>query len=181
MPLGDPAPENQRREEGSARRAAEGAARRPGRFRRRALRRAWPLFAAVALLGILVGAWLGIRGLAARRHLDDARAQLTAVETTLRSDQLGLRDPELDRRVAAAAADTRAARRLTADPLWRLAAAVPSAGCPFRSSGDLAKAADRITQTVVRPLVAAAPALAPRTCRRSRRLHWSPTGSARTS
>lgn len=163
MPLGDPAPENQRREEGSARRAAEGAARRPGRFRRRALRRAWPLFAAVALLGILVGAWLGIRGLAARRHLDDARAQLTAVETTLRSDQLGLRDPELDRRVAAAAADTRAARRLTADPLWRLAAAVPAAGCPFRSSADLAKAADRITQTVVRPLVAAAPALAPRT------------------
>jgi hypothetical protein len=104
------------------------------RGRRRALR--------VVLLGLLLlvacAAWLGIRGNAARHHLANARAQVPAVRTALLSDD----HTEVPARLARVQHETRAARRLTSDAVWRLAAHLPWAGRSLRTAGGLAAAVD---------------------------------------
>lgn len=128
------------------------SARRARRTRRVAL----PV-AAVALAAIAFGGWLAVRGLAARSALDDARAQLTHAAAALSAGQLHINDPALRRAVDAASADTARAHRLTSDPLWRLAGAIPLAGCPLRSSAELAAVGQALTREVVRPLAAIGP------------------------
>jgi hypothetical protein len=106
------------------------------------------LGAALALFVLVVlgaTAWIGLRGLAAQRHLEDARVSLASA-----------RDALVDRDVAAAraaiddaGADTARARALTSDPVWRLAGAVPGYGSTVRTVRGLAQAADDLAGEVL--------------------------------
>jgi hypothetical protein len=63
--------------------------------------------------------------------------------------------------------DTRAARRLTGDPVWRLAAHVPFAGRSLRATAGLAAAVDDLARTTLPDVQAATTALSLRTLRPS--------------
>ena len=97
------------------------------------------------LLVIALGAWLGVRGLAAQQHLEQARTELTAARAALTDRQV---EPA---RVAliAAGRETEQARALTGDPVWRLAAALPYAGASLAVGRDVAVAADDIARRVL--------------------------------
>jgi Protein of unknown function (DUF4012) len=131
--------------------------------RARRMRRAMLPIVAIGLAGVVAGGWLSVRGLTARGHLDDARRRLVGVQTGLINGTLHADDPRLRQAIDAASADTAQAHRLTSDRLWRLADALPVAGCPLRSFAGLATAGDRITREVVRPLAALGPAALPAT------------------
>ena len=105
--------------------------------------------------------WLGMRAFQARAQLAEARRELVAVESALRTGHLQPNDAGIRRAVAAAARSTGRARQLTSDRLWRLAARVPIAGCPLRSSAALTHTADELTRTVLQPLATLAPVMEP--------------------
>ncbi len=109
---------------------------------------------------VAAGAWLGVRGVAARRHLTRARAAVPALEASLLSG-----GSDLSARLAALQRETRAARRLTSDPVWRLAARVPWAGRSLRTSGGLAAAVDDLARRTLPDLDTASRALAPKSLR----------------
>lgn len=92
----------------------------------------------------------------------DARRELLAVEGALRQGQLQPGSTAIQRAVDSASRSTRAARRLTSDGLWRLAARTPIAGCPLRSSAALTGAADELTRDIVQPLATLSAILNPR-------------------
>lgn len=79
-----------------------------------------------------------VRGLLAQRHLAAARLGITR----LRADLVTGDAVAVDRQVADLRDQTGAARRLTSDPGWRAAAALPFAGPSLRTAAGLAAAAD---------------------------------------
>jgi hypothetical protein len=110
----------------------------------------------------LVGAWLGYRGLAAKRHLDQARAGLT----TARSDLLDGRLDAAAAGITAAGRETAQARRLTGDPVWRVISLVPLLGNNVRSGRGVAVAADDAARSVLPEALTAARLLQPSRLRR---------------
>jgi hypothetical protein len=115
------------------------------------LRRLW-LPASVLLVAALLGAWIGLRALAAKSHLEEARTQLSTARVAL-----------LDRRVddaraamASATRDTAAARSLTGDPVWRLSAAVPVLGRSLAAVRGITTAVDDLARQVLPPGLQAA-------------------------
>jgi len=116
-----------------------------------------------AVLVLAVLGWLGIRGYAAARHLSRARAEVAQLRTALVDGKSDVAAGKLHD----AQAETRQAHRLTADPLWRIVAAIPYAGRTLRTAGGLATAADRLAADALPPLVAAADSLSPDKLRRS--------------
>lgn len=118
-------------------------------------------FLALVLLLAAAG-WLGIRAVAAARHLRAARDSLTSAKASL--TQARFSDAELD--VRQAAADTAAARRLTGDPIWSAAGALPLIGNTFTVSRGLASGADEIASTVLPGVLIAVDRLDPAALRR---------------
>jgi hypothetical protein len=58
-------------------------------------------------------------------------------------------------------AETSAARRLTSDPIWSAAGAVPYAGCPAASASSLARVTGDLTEKALPPLATVSSALRP--------------------
>lgn len=125
------------------------------------VRRRTPVGAAVGVVLLLVIAWLGVRGLAAQRHLTAARSNLHTARAALLDRHLD------DARVAIAAAgrDTARARTMTDDPVWRLAAAVPYAGRSFAVARGIATGADDLARAVLPAAVSVADAVDPKMLR----------------
>jgi hypothetical protein len=107
------------------------------------------------LVVVAAGAWVGFRGMAARDHLNAARAEVPALRTALLSADRSSVPARLDR----VKRETREARRLTSDPVWRLAAHVPWAGRTLRTAGGLAAAVDDLARTSLPELDTASRAL----------------------
>lgn len=127
-------------------------------------RRPGPGRAGALLLVVLLAAtaWVGVRALLAKRHLDAARSDLTtAREALLRRDVVTAR-----RAIAAAGRNAGRARSLTSDPVWRLGAAVPGCGTTLATAHDLARAADRLANDVLPTALDGADRLDPARLRR---------------
>ena len=127
--------------------------RRGGRPKRRGL-------AIIAgLLGVLLLAlaWVGVRGLLARRHLEQARSGVADV----RSHLLAGDSTQAAAALAEVQGNTAQARRLTADPIWRVVASTPYAGRSLRTAGGLAATVDDLARQTLPDLLAAGAALAP--------------------
>ncbi len=80
------------------------------------------------LIGVVMMAWVGIRGSLAYTHLRDAQTAASG----LRSD-LG-KPATASAAIAALRTDTSAARSLTSDPIWRLAEVTPWIGPQLAAS-----------------------------------------------
>lgn len=118
-----------------------------------------PVLAGLAVLVavLAVGGWLGVRGLAAQRHLEAAQAELTTARQLLTD-----LDPASARQaVQRAGVRTGRARELTGDPLWALASALPRLGATPAAARAVARAADDVTREVLPPVLAAGEQLDP--------------------
>jgi hypothetical protein len=113
--------------------------------------------AVASALIVLPLAWLGIRGLLARNHLERARPEVTAIRDALvAGDTTAAAD-----RLAQVQHDARSARRLTSDPVWHLAEHTPYLGRTLRTTASLTRAVDTITQLALPGLITAGDALSP--------------------
>jgi protein-tyrosine-phosphatase len=132
------------------------SARHPARPRRPARIAGLVALGLLLLAGGAVG-WLLLRGLQARTELGAARADLTTIRSALLAGE-----PE---RARPALADARAraarARRLTGDPIWRLAAHAPYAGGTAAAVTTVTSVLDDLTAHALPALVDAGAALAP--------------------
>ncbi|WP_018504683.1 DUF4012 domain-containing protein [Parafrankia discariae] len=109
---------------------------------------------------LLAGTWIVVRGLLARSHLEAARAEISRLRAVVASGAVP-EGAELRRAVDEITAQTRSARALTGDPLWSLAGRMPIAGCPLRSSADLAAALDDVAAGALPSVVELGDRLAP--------------------
>jgi hypothetical protein len=116
----------------------------------------WRWLAAATVVVLLAVAWVGVRGLLARRHLERARA---GVEQ-LRADILAGQNVD-PLQLPTIQDDTRRAKALTDDVIWQAVARTPYAGRTLRTTSGLATAVDDVTQHVLPDIVDAADALAP--------------------
>jgi hypothetical protein len=91
---------------------------------------------AAAILALL-GTWVGVRGLRAKARIERARNAVPALEDALSGDRASV-----PRRLAAIQRDTRAARKLTSDPVWTGLGHLPWLGRSLRTSAGLARAVD---------------------------------------
>jgi hypothetical protein len=120
-------------------------------------RRVLGALALLLLATLAAGAWLAYRGLAARTELTAARAalsRLTAAAGT--GDVAGATAPLAELRV-----HTGRARRLTHDPVWALAARVPTAGNSIATLRGVTDGLDRLAGGVLPPLVQVADTVTP--------------------
>lgn len=101
--------------------------------------------------------------MAARRHLTAARAEVGPLRAALLADDRAT----VSARLAAVQRETRAAKRLTSDPVWRVAARMPYAGRTLRTAGGLAAAVDDLAATTLPELDAASASLSLRSLRPS--------------
>ncbi|MCJ1706366.1 DUF4012 domain-containing protein [Microbacterium sp. VKM Ac-2923] len=106
----------------------------------------------VAVLGLALTTWVGVRAALAQGHLSEARAVVSATVSDV--DDLAAATAAL----SSAGADTSAARELTADPIWRLAETLPWVGPQLSAVSETAAAIDGAV-AAVDPLAAAAAAL----------------------
>ncbi|MFD1494635.1 MULTISPECIES: DUF4012 domain-containing protein [Microbacterium] len=100
-------------------------------------------FVAVLLLG---GLWIGVRGAMAYGHVADARAAAADA-------QQALSDPAQAAEVIDRISEhTSAARALTGDPVWALAAGLPWIGPQLDAVATLTRTADEVATTAIAPL-----------------------------
>ncbi|HET8617223.1 MAG TPA: DUF4012 domain-containing protein [Actinomycetales bacterium] len=129
--------------------------RRAGRVRRRRRRSfRWVVLALVGVVVVLT-AWLGARGWLAKRHLENAAVLVPRLEQQAEKGQP-------DRAALASLQDeTESARRLTSDPVWRVASHLPWVGDDLSAVGAAARAVDTVADDAVPPLVRVAGTLDP--------------------
>jgi uncharacterized protein DUF4012 len=108
------------------------------RHRRRILTGA----AVAAVLLVAAVTWLGVRGLLAKGHLDQARAELSSLSQDLLAGEVDA--TTLNDRAASVARHTAAARRLTGDPVWAAAGKLPGLGCTVQSVRGLVATVDDV-------------------------------------
>ncbi len=108
------------------------------------LRRLVPV-AVVLAVAALLGAWFGLRAQSAQSHLEAARGQLTVAKDALLDRRVDDAEQAIDR----ARRNTRAARSLTSDPLWRVGAAVPVLGASLADVRGLTRAVDDVAAGVL--------------------------------
>ncbi|WP_285138066.1 DUF4012 domain-containing protein [Microbacterium sp. lyk4-40-TSB-66] len=90
----------------------------------------------IAVAGLALTAWIGVRATLAQNHLQQARVAVSAATGVLD-------DPAAATTVFAALGDdTSAARELTGDPVWQLAEALPWVGPQLSAVSDTARAID---------------------------------------
>jgi hypothetical protein len=106
---------------------------------------AWTL-GGILVLAVLATAWIGIRGVLAYGHLQDAQraaADLPAI----------LDDPAAaPAAIADISNDTSAARSLTSDPVWHLAETLPWVGPQLSAVSTTIRAVDDVVGTALPPL-----------------------------
>lgn len=90
----------------------------------------------VAVAGLALIAWVGVRAVLAHHHLTEARATIASLARAL-DDPAAASDT-----LASAGLDTAAARELTSDPVWRAAEALPWVGPQLTAVSDTADAID---------------------------------------
>ncbi|MGF7235555.1 MAG: DUF4012 domain-containing protein [Frankia sp.] len=119
------------------------------------------------LIGAVAGAlviaslgWVGVRGLLAARHLAAARSQISVLEGQILAGQTGS-PAQVRASLARIQAETRAARRLTGDPVWSTLGGVPIVGCPIASASSIARVTDALTARALPPLATVSTALRP--------------------
>ncbi|MBB3157043.1 hypothetical protein FHS07_000727 [Microbacterium proteolyticum] len=106
----------------------------------------------IAVAGLALTAWIGVRAVLAQTHLLQARAAVSAATGALD-------DPAAAAAVFASIGDdTSAARELTGDPGWRLAEALPWIGPQLSAVSDTAGAIDSAVRAL-EPLAAASAGL----------------------
>ncbi|KTR17459.1 DUF4012 domain-containing protein [Curtobacterium citreum] len=105
---------------------------------------------AIVLLAVVAAAWVGVRGVLARGHLESAVADVGALRTQISSG-----DTSAAERTAAHLADeASAARSLTGDPIWRASEYVPFFGSNLRAVRQVSVVVDDVSQGAVRPVAA---------------------------
>ena len=100
----------------------------------------WRWLAAATVVVLLAVAWVGVRGLLARRHLERARAGVEQLRADILAGQNV--DPT---RLPTIQDDTRRAKALTDDVIWQAVARTPYVGRTLRTSSGLATAVDDLT------------------------------------
>ncbi|MGO4536589.1 DUF4012 domain-containing protein [Leifsonia sp. 2MCAF36] len=124
----------------------------PGAPRRRRLRHpVATILSAIALILLFAIVWIGVRGYLAQRALTEAVPAAEAVNTAIRYQDFagaGIAARTLRQKTGEAA-------RLTSDPIWRTAEAVPWLGPNLAAVRTAAAASDTVASRVVEPLVAA--------------------------
>ena len=116
----------------------------------------------VIVLLLLSLAWVGVRALSAKNHLDAARTSLESARTSLLARQLDVASTA----IASAGQETSAARSLTGDPVWFVLAHVPYLGHNLAVARGIAVGADDIARKVLPPSLRAARELDPQLLRR---------------
>ncbi|PZE65393.1 hypothetical protein DEI83_09920 [Curtobacterium sp. MCBD17_021] len=107
----------------------------------------WIVLALVLLLIVAV-AWVGVRGLLAKQHLE----QSVALVSTLRS-QITDGDTSAAQRTAKQLEDhASSARSLTSDPIWSAAQITPFFGSNLRAVREVAVVVDEVATGAVRPV-----------------------------
>ncbi len=110
----------------------------------------WIVFGAV-VVGILIAAWVGVRGVMAYQHL--ARVQADAAATVSEVvDNPASAVPA----IARLASDAQAAHTLTSDPIWVLTEHTPWIGPQLAAFGSVAEASDELLRESILPLATAA-------------------------
>ena len=98
------------------------------------------------VLAVLALAWVGVRGAMAYGHLRDAQRTAAGAAAVLS-------DPTAAAAVVSdLSADTRAARELTSDPVWRAAEHLPWAGPQLAAVATVASAIDDVASDALTPL-----------------------------
>jgi hypothetical protein len=106
----------------------------------------------IAVAGLALTAWVGVRAVLAHDHLARARATVSSLSSTVDDPAAasGL--------LSAAALDTSAARLLSSDPVWHAAEALPWIGPQLAAVSDTAGAID-VAVTASAALIEASPGL----------------------
>ncbi len=104
-----------------------------------------------ALLGLLIVAvlsaiWVGVRGAIAYSHLQQARADLSAVVADLDDTA------SVENRIQSAGAHARTAGEMTSDPVWSMAERLPWIGPQLHAVGTISAVAAELDATVLAPL-----------------------------
>jgi hypothetical protein len=113
------------------------------------------------LLGLLVQlvvlalGWVAVRGYLAYGHAKDAVAGLSDVQQAVTTGDVETARTQL----SDVQADTRAARRLTSDPIWNAVAAFPFGGQNLEAFSTAVRAADGVTHVGLPALLKAAEGL----------------------
>lgn len=110
------------------------------------------LAAAAVAVAVAVAGYLAWTGVAARSHLERARTEVQAVQSSLANADVGGAQAHLHR----VQVHTRQARRMTSGPVWRLAGAVPVAGRSARSAAGIAAVTDDVAHRVLPPVLGSA-------------------------
>jgi hypothetical protein len=133
---------------------------RPKRASRR--RRIWWGVGVLVVILIACTAWVGVRAVLARNHLVDAKNEIAKLRSEVSAGNIDPLAPGL-RQVRK---DTKAARDLTSDPIWRGMSHLPILGRTLGASSDLAAAADDLSAETLTPLLDAAARINPKQLRK---------------
>ena len=115
---------------------------------------AWTL-GVLIVLAVVAAAWVGVRAYLAYGHL-------TAAQRTAAGATAVLSDPSSAATlIDGLSSDTRAARELTSDPVWRLAETAPWIGPQLAAVSTVAAAIDDVASDALEPLAAVAAGFSP--------------------
>ncbi|MDE0545352.1 DUF4012 domain-containing protein [Microbacterium sp. C7(2022)] len=106
---------------------------------------AWVL-AGILILGVVMTAWVGVRGVMAYGHLRDVQNAAGAVSENLSDPTAAAAS------IDSISSDTSAARALTSDPIWSFAERLPWIGPQLEAVSTVAAAADQVVSTSLTPL-----------------------------
>jgi hypothetical protein len=95
----------------------------------------------VLLLLVLAAGWVAVRGLEARRDLQEASSNITQV----RLDLLSADSTQAQADLTGAAQEANSARNATHDPIWSLVSHVPVIGRPVRAVAGIAQLSSDLT------------------------------------
>lgn len=109
----------------------------------------WVIVALIVLLLLVVaaGIWVGTRALLAKDALERAQDLVGDLQTAVVADPAGV--PDLADRIVA---ETRTARDLTGDPVWRLGEGVPVLGVNLTVVRELAETVDDVATDAIAPV-----------------------------
>lgn len=118
---------------------------------RQARRRAgWQLLAVLAVLGLAVVGWIGVRGWQARAALTAALPQLHQLQVQLLAGD----EPGAQETLDQLRSSTQRARDLTSDPVWALAARTPWVGANLAAVSTVTTSLAELADTVLPAVVA---------------------------
>ncbi|MEX5631734.1 DUF4012 domain-containing protein [Parafrankia sp. FMc2] len=147
----------------------------PGRIRGRRL---VTVGGAVVVILVAVAAWIAVRGLLARSELEGARAQIAQLQAAVSRGDVP-EPSDLRRTMDDIAAATSSARSLTSDPIWSMAGHLPFAGCPLRTSAELATALDGVASGALPSVAELSDQLSPATLRTGTAVNVAALAAAR--